>query len=336
MFGSLRFVLALLVVITHLGPWFWPGVYAVFGFYIISGYLMCLVLNRRYGFSPRGFRTYALNRFLRIFPPYWFACCLSVIVLAFVGPNAGYALGMPWELPPSWLDWVDNFSIVSLPTGRESRLVPPSWALRVELFYYALIGLGMGRSRRIALLWLLPSIGYHLAIWRTGSGWESMYFPIPAASLPFNLGALIYHFREEIPEALRKSLPLLGLAIALWMVNIVVGPTRYGEQKGPINFYLNVALVGVLVALLCRRKPNGAWWKKIENVLGDLSYPVYLVHMQIGVALVSLQIARPFNLQLVYVSLVPILLTSWAMLRFVDDPIEDMRSQVKRRFRERA
>ena len=37
MFGSFRYALALLVVVKHLWTWNWVGLYAVFGFYLLSG-----------------------------------------------------------------------------------------------------------------------------------------------------------------------------------------------------------------------------------------------------------------------------------------------------------
>ena len=70
MFGTYRFLLACLVLVTHLAGVRCAGAYAVFGFYLLSGYLMTLVLNERYGFSPNGFGRYVANRALRIYPPY--------------------------------------------------------------------------------------------------------------------------------------------------------------------------------------------------------------------------------------------------------------------------
>ena len=64
--GSWRLLLAFLVAISHL----WarmlhgPAAYAVWGFYLLSGYLMTHVLRTKYGFRPRGLLAYASNRVL--------------------------------------------------------------------------------------------------------------------------------------------------------------------------------------------------------------------------------------------------------------------------------
>ena len=56
MFGAFRYLLALLVVLIHVWPGFmlWTGVYAVFAFFALSGYLMALVLDRSYDATRAG------------------------------------------------------------------------------------------------------------------------------------------------------------------------------------------------------------------------------------------------------------------------------------------
>lgn len=46
--------MALMVVFQHLGGVRVLGEHAVFGFYILSGYLMTLTLHASYGYSWRG------------------------------------------------------------------------------------------------------------------------------------------------------------------------------------------------------------------------------------------------------------------------------------------
>jgi len=52
MLGLLRTTLAIMVMSYHLFVGILPlGTYAVFGFYVISGYLMTLVMHESYGYS---------------------------------------------------------------------------------------------------------------------------------------------------------------------------------------------------------------------------------------------------------------------------------------------
>jgi len=74
-----------MVVMQHLGNVSALGVYAVFGFYILSGYLMTLILHSGYGYSWSGVRRFALNRFLRIYPIYWVACLISAGLVLWLG-----------------------------------------------------------------------------------------------------------------------------------------------------------------------------------------------------------------------------------------------------------
>lgn len=61
------------------------GIYAVFGFYIISGYLMTLVMHESYAYTARGRIRFALNRFLRLYPQYWTAALISMLLIITLG-----------------------------------------------------------------------------------------------------------------------------------------------------------------------------------------------------------------------------------------------------------
>ncbi len=90
MFGIYRYCLAFCVAISHLwgGMIGGPAAYAVWGFYCLSGYLMTLILNEKYGFSPRGLAKFAVNRALRIYPAYYVVCVGMFLLFYFIrGPR---------------------------------------------------------------------------------------------------------------------------------------------------------------------------------------------------------------------------------------------------------
>ena len=89
MFGLLRFLLAYLVVVSHLvGSEYVAhfGFYAVIGFFIIAGYIITSALNEVYHFDGVRFWT---NRALRLLPPYYLVCVITLAVVAAVPDQAG-------------------------------------------------------------------------------------------------------------------------------------------------------------------------------------------------------------------------------------------------------
>lgn len=331
MFGTLRLALALGVVLAHLGWGAFVGQYSVFAFYAISGYLMCLVLDRRYGFSWRGFGGYALNRCLRIFPPYFAACALSVGLLWWFGNPKYGVLWYPWSMPNTAAEWLANLSIVGLPSGHADRLVAPAWALRVELFYYLALAAGLGRGPRIAVAWAMAATLWHVHLQLRGAGPIDYYYAIPAASLPFSLGACAYHFRDGLARGVSRPALAAGLAASAWLANVVIaGAMQRGAS--PLHFYLSCVLAAVLIALLSLPLGAPARVARADARLGDLSYPIYLVHMQIGFWLASVTSLPHHGMSLFLCALPAVLGAGWAMLRLVDDPVEALRGRVRDAF----
>lgn len=329
MFGSLRFVLALLVVAGHLRHPFWLGTYAVFAFYTISGYLMCLVLNERYGFQLRGLRSYLLNRFLRIHPPYWVVCALTLVVMGVAGEALTRDFLEPWTFPDTPGEWIRNVGIFGLIPGPSTRLVPAAWALYVELVHYVAIGLLLGRGPRIALLWLLASVAWHVHLGIQDASWMARYFPIQSASLPFSLGAVIYHHRDWIRRKLGGRWPPLLAVLGAWVANFIWAP---GHPLDPTRFYTNFILSSALVALLVSPPAAMRRVQRVDAWLGDLSYPIYLVHFLVGfVVAVTLVGSGARSPELFWPSLPLVIAAAWLIHVVLDSRLEALRAGVKRR-----
>jgi len=81
--GTVRFLLALCVVVTHspgsaiLGFSLLNGITAVQCFYVISGFLITMVLNQRAEYQ--NLRNFYLSRYLRLWPTYAVVALLSLI-----------------------------------------------------------------------------------------------------------------------------------------------------------------------------------------------------------------------------------------------------------------
>ena len=175
-------------------------------------------------------------------------------------------------------------------------MVPPSWALMVELFYYLLISLGVFRSARITNIILAGAISFHLygAFYLS---YDSIYFGILPALLPFCIGAQIYNYRERFVGLYQYLSDNFNYIFSVFIVSIAVflptffyfrniqGNLFMAERVLKMEFYFSLIMVALLVAALsvATRSPFG-FSKKLEGLLGDWSYPMYLYHMIVGMA----------------------------------------------------
>jgi len=325
----------MMVVLLHFGGVRYIGEYAVFGFFSLSGYLMTLIMQQNYGYTVRGIAGYGLNRFLRIYPIYWVACLISILILLLLNPENTTALNANYFLPGEARNWVKNLGLI-LKFRSSPILISPAWALTVELFFYACIGLGLSRSRRIVLIWFSVSVVSTVYMVASDASWGQRYFTIQAASLPFSTGAVIYHWREELSEKLgflvtNSVVPALMMVLILgnWAVGDYLGTQRHW------NFYINYALCCLMIPVLFRRTELTCISRQFDSWLGDLSYPIYLVHAPLGFMLLygwkqlGLDIDGPGYLMFV-ISVMPLVGVAWLMSVGVERPIEWVRSAVKR------
>jgi len=334
MFGTYRTLLALMVVSLHLGGVSELGGYAVFGFYILSGYLMTFIMQNNYGYGRTGLAKYALNRVLRIYPIYWLSCVISMILIIYYGQDVTSVFHPAISMPSDFSSIMRNLFLYF--PGRETpRLTPPSWALTVEICYYICIGLGASRSRRLTSYWFVASIVYTAYVNIATLGWEYKYFSILAASLPFSTGALVFHYREELKRISGKfasgvNAPLFICALigVNWWAGLLLD-----TLKG-VSFYINYVLCAFMIIVLFDRKKLPFISRKVDKIMGDFSYPVYLIHFQVGLVIMMLlnqigfDIKSP-DLSLFYFSLPAIFLVAWVMTVSVERPIELIRSRVK-------
>ncbi|MEM5498073.1 acyltransferase [Paraglaciecola mesophila] len=342
MFGAYRTVLALMVVFYHIGGIPHIGSYAVFGFYALSGYLMTFVIQETYGYTAIGLKKYTFNRLLRIYPMYWASIIFSIILIMLVGEQNSFEYHKALFLPDNLIDSLKNL-LLFFPFRETPRLTPPAWALTVEIFYYILIGVGLSKHKKVVIFWLVLSFIYHVAVGVLQLGFEHRYYTIPAASLPFSVGALIFHYRELLQTLMNKNwltkhsfFPyFLGTAI---LFNWYLG--RHVKQEffdlDNLFFYSNFGLCVLMIIVLKEKKSLPFISKKLDNWLGSFSYPIYLIHYQvafvvlIGMDFLGKQYIRP-NFTLMLISLPFLFLVSWLLILVLEKPIEHIRQKIKRK-----
>ena len=329
MFGIYRFTLSIMVVIAHLaGPVInWTGVYAVFCFYLLSGYLMTLVLNHRYGFDLKGLGRYALNRILRIYPPYLVLLLMAILIVCLI-PEAAKELNESFSMPKHPIHWMHNLLIFGL-NGDSNRLIPPAWSIDVELFFYCVMALILVRSRIICVSWFLFSLGYTVFMVSTGKDFGFRYMSYIGASLPFSLGAVIYFYRKHLPILT----PIHGMfSITLFLLYACLAKFLWANPRD-MGFYIALALGLYIQVYLLNLKKSGLppWLIKLDKHLGDLSYPIFLCHWQVGAIIVF---ASPFGvsergINLLLLGFFPIIFMAFVINRIIEKPVETLRDIIR-------
>jgi peptidoglycan/LPS O-acetylase OafA/YrhL len=341
MFGVWRTLLALCVVAFHLLLIPVIGEYAVFSFFVLSGFLMTTIMHDSYGYGLEGLRRYALNRFLRLYPAYWVAAAIGLLVIFACGEEAVRAYKPEIYAPDHLSAFVFNLAMIFprlMPDEVWPRLSPPTWALTVEITYYVAIGLGVSRTKRRALIWLAASVAYVVATFALNLSPRYRYAAIPAGSLPFAAGACLYFYKTEarrLLQRLRVGLwPVAGAYLGLFLGFTVLS---YLGHTGPIQaagLYMTIAAACALITTLNFDGVPGVP-PRLDKLVGDFSYPIYLLHWQLGAFSSSLLFHRPelglsakglasFTLTLVLVGIV-----SAFIIRVIDPTVESLRTRIR-------
>ena len=343
MFGVFRLFLAFNVVAFHILSVPSIGPFAVYSFFILSGLLMTTIMHNTYGYSFSGFKKYAMNRFLRLYPVYWSLLLVAVAMMFFVGNSFYSAFHTRINMPQNISEWLANLTMIYPdynPVNYPVRLAPATWALTIEIFYYLLIGLGLSKNKWISTLWFSLSLGYvifNVIMGRFTAG----YGNVTSASLPFSIGAMIYWYKDEIMVVIRRISPAYFLIFTtLFILNLVVitiAQILFPEEAwkfGTVGTYANLFLTTFLIVILLedgRRFVS----KKVDKIMGDLSYPVYIFHWSAAAFaswLIYDDVRKGFNIDGLMVFLLGCVITILVSLivnKFVNDQIEVIRQNVK-------
>lgn len=276
--GTWRFFLSFLVVISHL----WkdmiggPAAYAVWGFYVLSGYLMTLVLNEKYGSDINGLKRYAHNRFLRIYPLYWLATILGLLALLIL-PSLGIVpslLNPAFNIPQTLGDYWHNLTLIPI-FGGNRFLVPVSGALATEIGAYILMPF-IAFSRRASILGLILSlianINLGLTIDDFALNFATRYSSFLSCYIAFAFGSLTYHHRNQF-----SKLKMPFLSIAIWSIHCLIG-VKFNLYPWVYGLYTAIPLSAWVIISLAKLKTD-----RTDKLLGDLSYPIYLFHSGLAV-----------------------------------------------------
>ena len=321
MFGTFRLALALVVVVYHLTGRHVIGWYSVYAFYTLSGFLMTLVITKKYMLSPFGLADFATNRFLRIYPPYLFmvACGVVMLQIPSLSQRAATLTTGDLGMPVGARGWFENTLIWGW-SMRTPKLVPQAWTIFRELFFCVLIFFPLARYRWLTLAWFTTGVVYALSHVVRGVGLMEVYNTFQNAAICYGAGCCLFHFQKQLRGFTRPGVPLIGLLVIAPFIFEAIRPALFKDHSvAPL--YINTIFSSYLVLVLAglRGTPR---WVEWDRRLGNLSYPIYLCHYHVAVVIAAcMGWSGASNDRLLWASFLPIVAFAWIMNRYIEQTI---------------
>ena len=236
-------------------------------FFMISGFVIFMTLDR-----AKSAASFAVGRFSRLFPTFWACALVTLVIMCFHG------------LPGMEVSTRDAlWNLTMLPRFARAQMIDGAyWSLEYELLFYIgmLVLHRLGAFRRLTvpmlLLWLAAAAAAHGIL--THGAPESLLYRLTGkikavTSLDyihfFGVGMILYDAHRRRAWSIGHGLVLVACGAMAWW-------------KAESQMHLAIVLgFGLLLHLATTgRLP----WLNTRPLifLGAISYPLYLIHQNIG------------------------------------------------------
>jgi len=294
--GLFRLILAISVLIAHSTPIFGNtlvgGRVAVESFFMISGFYMALILSTKY---QSNIKTFYKNRFLKLFPLYWFFT-ISVIIVSLlttgkftifkdyiISPLSKFIL-IFFNASPLFND-ITNFLALNIHTGNlfftasfrntipeiwNYLILPQGWTIGLEITFYLFAPWLVRQKNKtliiIASLSLLTRLLSYYFFHINHDPWEYRFFPFEI--IYFILGIIGYrlYLKYNFKSKIFYLIPIFAFTFLFQFIPF--------NTKRMLVYYL---FVFISIPFLFKFTKDN----KFDRFLGELSYPLYLCHFLI-------------------------------------------------------
>jgi peptidoglycan/LPS O-acetylase OafA/YrhL len=268
---------------------------------------------------------------VRLFPAYWVCVLLTAVTLLVVPTIWGDNTHRP---TPSRI--LTNLSMANMPIGVDN-LDPVYWTLWSELRFYILFGVMVAFGLTYRRVLAFCGIWGFMALIAGSVNMPLLVTIFQPTYAWFFIGGIVVYLMYRFGS----NLLLWGMLAFCWLISQdqmrgVIGGYEYGTRHH-LSWAITVALTTgafLIVAAAALGAFNWMQWKWL-TVAGALTYPLYLLHQEIGWQLIT-RISRhlaPYPTLLTVMAIM--MFAAWLVHRLVERPLAPiMKRHMEQAFRQ--
>jgi peptidoglycan/LPS O-acetylase OafA/YrhL len=328
--GFLRLMLALIVVFHHNTRYIKIGEFAVFAFFMLSGYWIHKMYKEKYALLERPFFSFIISRWLRIYPTYLFNFLLALLlVFVFKMWPDGLAAYETADKTQFWFSSLFLITYNQLPVPL--MLLVPAWSLDIELQFYFLFPVLF-----LFFVWFKPKWVYVVLfalVVLNSTLLDGVFHGTVINAIQFFLVGSILYVTDYTPgkKMIHASWILFFVLLSINYIHPVLRENMYSSTRElmwlGMNYHglFNMALAVIIIPLLAINVKQPS--PPTDRLLGNLSYDIYLFHWVLSIPYNFYFAELPFvqRLPFFFIYLILTILGSLLILKYIDEPVERLR-----------
>ncbi len=250
------------------------GYLGVHFFFMISGFVILMTASRA------SLRAFAISRIVRLYPAFWACCTMTFVAIVFMGGS---------HFSASLHQYLVNMTMLGEFFG--ARPIDGAyWSLFVEIKFYALVAVVLimrriDQAQIFLILWLIVSIALELR--PIG---KLRYLLVVDYSALFIAGAECYLIRSQGLSPTKLAIIVLSWCLAVdQALKQRHALEAFFRAELSTNAVAGIISIFYLVMLSVALRSTGLLAKKSWRLTGALTYPLYLLHQNIGYMIFNLE-----------------------------------------------
>ena len=303
--GILRFLFATSVFLVHSSPYnlLIGGQLAVQSFYMFSGFLISYILIESKSYTS--IKNFYFNRILRIYPIYFIILILTIISYLFsfnflenekndlisFFDNNNFKINFILIITNIFIFFQDYLFFLGVENNQfyiaenflnsevvlsKGLIIPQSWTLSLELFFYLLAPFILKKIRLIFLIIIFSLLLRFFLVTKGFSSdpWSYRFFPNEISLFLFgSLSHQLIYPKIKILFSKNRYLPRnITLFLILLVFIFPIVELSFFIKSTSFLFFLFFLMPFTFIF----QNQN-----KVDRIIGELSYPIYIFHISL-------------------------------------------------------